>query len=90
MFRKVGIFIFLLLMLSGCGNIHKQDENLPANYEVFVLDENWTFKSRYKANAVEDVTERTARILLLSGEWVTVSGFYIEIVPTNYQSEIGY
>lgn len=82
-FHRVGIILILVLvLLGGC---HRQTSEpvdvLPANYEVFVMDDEWNFISRYKVNAYKDFTETSVRILLLSDNWVTTYGSHIEIVP---------
>lgn len=81
-FCRVGIVLILMLvMLTGCSMGRNEYVELPANYEVFVMDSEWNFISRYKVNAYKDLTETSVRILLLSDNWVTTYGDHIEIVP---------
>lgn len=83
MIRKLILVGILLGIFSGCAKEDppKVSANLPINYEIFILDENWTMDNHYKVNSLEKIDENNYRVLLPSGDWVTISGFYIEVVP---------
>lgn len=73
------LLIGLTISLSGC-SAGASSEQLPANYEVFVINQGGGFKYKAKVNEAEMLDDHTVHVITTSGGKMTVSGYYIEIV----------
>lgn len=80
--RKVLAAVALIAaILSGCAN--NINAELPANYEVFVINQGGGFKYKAKVNEAEMLDDHTVHVITTSGGEMTVSGYYIEIVSLD-------